>query len=259
MAFTSPKSRQIIVISLISSIILNFYLFMFSVSPQGDVFYDSPDHHNAAQDISYKSCRFQEKALVMKEIEWDKINHIHSSCLCGADQYCRCGPSPATDIVAFTYDLKNIILVNRADEPLGLATVGGFVELGEQIEDAAKREFKEETNLEVYDNKLFQVFTYSYPHQDPRRPAMSTVFVAQIRLDEEDMKEAMIAGSDAKELIIFPLKEAANVLNSKYDGKFGFEIHRKFIRDALYKAQELKWIDLDSIHKLIEQESMKEK
>ena len=60
-----------------------------------------------------------------------------------------------------------------------LVLVFGF---GEQIEDAAKREFKEETNLEFYEDKLFQVFTYSYPHQDPRRPAMTDSEINQYLL-----------------------------------------------------------------------------
>ena len=177
--------------------------------------------------------------MTMKEIQWDLVQHIHSTCLCGVDQYCRCGPSPATDIIAFTPDMQSIILVQRKSEPLGLATVGGFVEVGEQIEDAAKREFREETNLVI--DELHQVHTYSAPHQDPRRPALSTVFIAKII--SPDVSEQMHAGDDAQGLLMWSVAEALRINDAQWDHRFGFEIHRTFISDALHKAQDLGWID----------------
>lgn len=249
MAFNSQKSRQVFVIALLSSLILNIYLFIYPSGPSRPptIIYDSPDHLNAAQDISYSTCQFQDKPLIMKEIEWDKLQHIHASCLCGVDNFCRCGPSPAIDIIAFTYDLDNIILVDRGKEPLGLACVGGFMELGESIEDAAEREFKEETNLEFYKDRLVQVHTFSEPHQDPRRPSLSTVFLAQIKVDAQDMKDIMQAGDDASDLILLPVSEAVEIMERKYQAKFGFDIHRTFIHEAMKKAEELDWINIQAI------------
>ena len=125
--------------------------------------------------------------------------------------------------------MNGIILIQRGVEPKGLAAVGGFVEVGEQIEDAAKREFKEETGLDIID--LHQVRTFSEPHNDPRRPSMSTVFIAKIAT--KDAENRMKAGDDAGGLILWPLKEALNVLDEEWRSKFGFDIHRTFIMNGL--------------------------
>ena len=48
------------------------------------------------------------------------------------------------------------MLIRRRNEPFkgSYALPGGFVEAGETIEDACRREVKEETNLEIYDMRL---------------------------------------------------------------------------------------------------------
>ena len=248
MAFASPGSRQILILSFLFSMILNAY-FMLLSSTSSNIQYESPDHFNAAQSITYSSCMFQSRPLIMKEIEWDKVTATNSVCLCGVDNYCRCGPSAATDIIAFTPDMKNIILVDRKKEPLGLATVGGFVEVGESIESAAIREFKEETNLEIA--HLKQVKTYSSPHQDPRRPAISTVFIAKIESNNSfsnDVMSGMQAGDDAAGVVIWPLSDMHKVRDRKYEKKFGFQVHRRFILDAVHAAVELNWIKQSDIH-----------
>ena len=60
------------------------------------------------------------------------------------------------------------MLIRRKHEPFkdSYALPGGFVEVGETVEDACRREVKEETNLELYDMRLVGV--YSDPGRDPR-------------------------------------------------------------------------------------------
>ena len=66
------------------SMMLNIY-FLFISKTTKNVYYDNIDHRNAADAIRYSQCQFDGKPMIMKEIEWDKVNHIHSSCLCGMD------------------------------------------------------------------------------------------------------------------------------------------------------------------------------
>ena len=59
-----------------------------------------------------------------------------------------------------------IVLIQRKNPPHGLALPGGFVEIGERVEDACVREMKEETGLDVVLRHLLGV--YSDPRRDPR-------------------------------------------------------------------------------------------
>jgi len=83
-------------------------------------------------------------------------------------------PFPTVDIII---EVKGgIVLIKRKNPPSGWAIPGGFVDYGETVEDAAVREAKEETGLEVELKSLLGV--YSDPGRDPRFHTISTVFVA---------------------------------------------------------------------------------
>ena len=56
-------------------------------------------------------------------------------------------PSIAVDII-IEYE-EGIVIIERHKEPLGFAIPGGFVDYGETVEQAAIREAKEETNLDI--------------------------------------------------------------------------------------------------------------
>jgi ADP-ribose pyrophosphatase YjhB (NUDIX family) len=85
-------------------------------------------------------------------------------------------PIPTVDII-IEIETKGIILIKRKNPPYGWAIPGGFVDYGESLEEAALREAKEETNLDV---KLVKQFhTYSDPKRDPRHHSISTVYIAK--------------------------------------------------------------------------------
>jgi len=113
-------------------------------------------------------------------------------------------PYPTVDIIIELKDYNNqIVLIERNNEPKGTAIPGGFVDYGESIEDAAIREAKEETNLDI---KLIRQFkTYSDPKRDPRFHTISTVFIASAG-------GMPIAGDDAKICKIYPLEKLPNNL-----------------------------------------------
>ena len=60
---------------------------------------------------------------------------------------------------------RPIILIERQNPPFGWAIPGGFVDYGESVEIAARREAKEETSLEI--ELIEQFYVYSEPKRDP--------------------------------------------------------------------------------------------
>lgn len=85
-------------------------------------------------------------------------------------------PTPTVDII-IELDGGGIVLIERRDEPHGWAIPGGFVDEGETLAAAARREAKEETGLDVELVELFHC--YSDPRRDPRKHTISTVFIAR--------------------------------------------------------------------------------
>jgi ADP-ribose pyrophosphatase YjhB (NUDIX family) len=84
-------------------------------------------------------------------------------------------PIPTVDIIIEIHS-KGIILIKRKNPPYGWAIPGGFVDYGESLEEAAIREAKEETDLDV--TLLRQFHTYSNPTRDPRHHTISTIYIA---------------------------------------------------------------------------------
>ena len=99
----------------------------------------------------------------------------------------RCGervekfrnPFPTVDIIIEIKEsgaFKGIVLIFRKNEPQEWAIPGGFVDYGESVEDAAVREAREETGLDIKNLQQFHV--YSDPERDPRKHTLSVVFTA---------------------------------------------------------------------------------
>ena len=113
---------------------------------------------------------------------------------CGAIVTTYRNPVPTVDII-IRRD-SEVLLIERKNPPLGWALPGGFVDYGESLESAARREAHEETGLELID--LTQFGAYSDPQRDPRQHTISVVFTAR------GIGEAC-GGDDAAQARWFPL------------------------------------------------------
>jgi 8-oxo-dGTP diphosphatase len=87
-----------------------------------------------------------------------------------------------------------IVLIERRNPPHGWALPGGFVDYGETVEQAAIREAREETSLDVTLVRQFHV--YSDPQRDQRLHTLAVVFIATATGTPE-------AADDAKDIAVF--------------------------------------------------------
>ena len=112
----------------------------------------------------------------------------------------------ATTLCVGVVDVEQgaLLLVRRGHEPgAGRWSVpGGRVEKGETLRQAAEREAREETGLELLD--LAQFHTYSDPARDPRFHTITTVFSARAEGEPR-------AGDDAANARVVPLGEISGL------------------------------------------------
>ncbi len=126
-------------------------------------------------------------------------------------------PIPTVDIIIEVQRAdgkEGIVLIKRKNPPHGWALPGGFVDYGESLEEAAVREAKEETSLDVQLEK--QLHTYSDPDRDPRQHTISTVFVASARGKPKAEDDAQEIGIFTQEEINFSLAFDHNRILTDY-------------------------------------------
>jgi len=124
--------------------------------------------------------------------------------------------SPRLTVDALIERQGKVLLIRRKKGPYkgSWALPGGFVEYGESVEEAVRREVKEETNLDLRIKRLLGV--YSEPGRDPRGHVVSICFTAEAIGSEKGK-------SDASEARFFDLEEAKKK-NLAFD-------HKKIIGD----------------------------
>ena len=130
--------------------------------------------------------------------------------------------TPLLAVDAVIFFREGIVLINRDNPPYQgcFALPGGFVEIGEMVEDAVQREAREETGLVI--ELLGLVGIYSDPGRDPRGHVVSAAFLASGRGE-------LVSGSDARSAEVF-------LINSLPPLAFD---HDKIINDALRLSRNL--------------------
>ena len=139
-------------------------------------------------------------------------------------------PETAIDAVIIDEN-ETVVLIKRRNTPYQnhWALPGGFVELGEKVEDAVLREAEEETGLHIRILKLVGV--YSDPNRDPRGHVISITYLCK-RLDPSEQPRG---GDDAQEAKVFNRPDLENI-------PLAFD-HNLIIHDALKLAdQENLWV-----------------
>lgn len=127
-----------------------------------------------------------------------KLTTVTDPSPAGPYTYAHPRPAVTVDIILFTFleaDLK-VLLVRRAHPPFAgrWALPGGFANIDEDLEDAALRELREETN--VADIYLEQLYTFGAPDRDPRGRVITVAYFALLSTDQAQ-RIRLRAGDDA--------------------------------------------------------------
>ena len=111
-------------------------------------------------------------------------------------RYAFARPALTVDCVVFGLgqDGLKVLLIRRGRAPFRgkWALPGGFVETDESLEDAARRELREETGL----HRIFleQLYTFGRPKRDPRERVVTVAYYALVNLGEHRIR----ASTDAR-------------------------------------------------------------
>jgi len=118
-------------------------------------------------------------------------------------------PALTVDCVIFGLDVEElkVMLIQRNLEPFrGMwALPGGFVQIDESLEEAARRELQEETGIEhVF---LEQLYTFGRLDRDPRERVVSVAYFALANLEGHHIHATM----DARNAAWFPISDTSNL------------------------------------------------
>src|SRR5215216_6850382 len=124
-------------------------------------------------------------------------------------------PSVTVDVVIFTlqHHELHVLLVQRKRWPHEgrWAIPGGFIQMDESLEQAARRELEEETG--VRDIYLEQLYTFGDPKRDPRTRVISVAYIALVSADKQTLR----ASDESTDVRWFPLRRLPGALAFDHD------------------------------------------
>jgi 8-oxo-dGTP diphosphatase len=141
--------------------------------------------------------------------------------------------SLTADIIVKYFD--EILLIKRKNDPYKdhYAFPGGFLNLddNETFIQAAIRELKEETNIDVSEDRLEFFKLLDDPFRDKRGRIVSVVYLLDIDfIDKEEIDKVAKAGDDAKEI------EWVKI-NKIYSGEIKLAFDHKLAADEIYYGE----------------------
>ena len=134
-------------------------------------------------------------------------------------------------VLAIREGRLHALMIRRASDPYAgtWALPGGFVEIDEDLRDAAERELEEETGVRIGTKTLTQVHTYGTPGRDPRHRVVSVAWLAAFPETVD-----VTAGDDASHAEWRPVDE---LLVDRPRDRLAFD-HAGILRDAIETARE---------------------
>ncbi|MBC8077350.1 MAG: NUDIX hydrolase [Chloroflexales bacterium] len=133
-------------------------------------------------------------------------------------------PSVTVDVVIFTLKERelHVLLVKRGHWPYEgyWAIPGGFVNMDESLDQAARRELEEETG--VRDVYLEQLYTFGDVGRDPRTRVISIAYIALIRADTQRLR----VSDESSDVGWFPVSALPGSLAFDHERILTFALNR---------------------------------
>src|SRR5262245_11353587 len=133
-------------------------------------------------------------------------------------------PSVTVDVVIFTLQggELHVLLVKRRNWPFEgcWAIPGGFINMDESLEQAARRELEEETG--VHDIYLEQLYTFGTPRRDPRTRVISVAYIALVRADSQTLR----VSDESTDVRWFPVRGLPGALAFDHDNVLATALER---------------------------------
>lgn len=152
--------------------------------------------------------------------------HIYFNNMAEKGQYIYEWPRPMVTVDAVIFNRSQgriaILLINRKNDPYKgyWAFPGGFVEMDEELDDAAARELAEETNLKGVD--LEQMHTFGKVGRDPRGRQITIVFIGFTDENNANIR----AGDDAAQARWFDIHDLPQNMAFDHDEVAEFAIKK---------------------------------
>ncbi len=149
-------------------------------------------------------------------------------------------PSVTVDTIIFSTDKdKNflqLLLIKRKKHPYKdkWAIPGGFVDIHENLDDAAKRELKEETNVDA--EEIEQLYTFGAVNRDPRMRVISVAYVSVIDIDKLSKVQAADDASEAIWFTVLLNNNQISLINTQTQESFSLSDLAFDHQDILEKA-----------------------
>ena len=137
-------------------------------------------------------------------------------------------------VFAFFRSRAKLLLINRGNEPFKgqWALPGGFIEIDEELEDAAVRELQEETGLSNV--PLEQMHTFGKVGRDPRGRQITIVFMGVLKKRPPKIK----GGDDAAKARWFDIEKLPKNMAFDHDEVTKFAIAR-FKKKRIYQRRKI--------------------